>query len=276
MPFVAGAMPELERSRQTYQSSDGREWQLVQTVRGRWYVVYPNGVWHEVPQAYMEQRWYYDRHGDWHVLCERSMNVRMSLEFIAFELLEWWEEDVHYNYSREVRKGWSHSGEYELCEMNRLYYLVVRIALRMRDKRGLRRLHLIGSLNMESTGDILEGVLGLAYEHHPLLRCRRPDDVKAIVKGATRGVKMLWSQLSCLRDISEITDVLIDGIMYSDWLDQVIVDVSPTDNDRQLYRWRECVVARRTAGKLGRLVLEEAKILPLCMLAIVYQFLYVF
>ena len=109
-------------------------------------------------------------------------------ECLASDLLPWWENYIHENFSKRIRPAWSHDGANVLVESNKLYYLVVHTALRIRRNRGLPQLVLIPDLNIKHTADILQGILGLAWAFHTNLG-RRVLDIKANVVGAAVGMR---------------------------------------------------------------------------------------
>ena len=144
-----------------------------------------------------------------------------------------WERHIHGNFSRRIRRGWSHDGTNVLRESNKVYYLVVKTALRIRRNRGLPQLILIPGLNIKSTADILGGILGLAWAFHEILG-ERVLDIKAFVVGAAVGMRDVW-ELPTFRDEFRI-DVLGDRLLDSRELRARYIDVHPSVREIQMYR----------------------------------------
>ena len=155
-----------------------------------------------------------------------------ALRFLALDLLPWWENHVHYQHSQQERKKWSHLGEYVLDEMNVLYRLVVDICLRMRRDLGLPPLSMISQLNEESKGDVLEGILGLAFSYHPLLPPPHLDAIKRNVVAATLAVKEIWNSATYHGEYN--IEVLVNRILYTDV--DTSVCVTPSHHEIQLHQ----------------------------------------
>ena len=134
-----------------------------------------------------------------------------ALECLASDLLPWWGNYIHENFSKRIRKGWSHDGANVLVESNKLYYLVVHTALRTRRNRELTQL-------------------------------------KAIVVGATVGMRDLW-ELATFRDEFRI-DVLGDRILDSRELHTRYIDVHPSTNEIQMHRQQMMRAAERNVDTL--------------------------
>ena len=130
--------------------------------------------------------------------------------------------------------AWSHDGTNVLRESNKLYYLVVKTALRIRRNRGLPQLGLIRDLNIKSTAIMLGGILGLAWAFHEILG-ERVLDIKAFVVGAAVGMRDVW-ELPTFRDEFRI-DVLEDRLWEDSWaLRRRYIDVHPPVREIQMYR----------------------------------------
>ena len=246
---------------QWYRTADGNHWSIVWTESGRRFAVFANG-YTEIASTYMEQDWYRDPSGHWHVLQVRRVQLRAALEYLALDLLPWGENHIHGHFSRRERKGWSRRGENVLAETNILYYLVVQIALRLRRNRGFPQLLTIPYMNQEHTADILLGINGLAWLYHPYLG-RRVLEIKCNVVAATIGVAEMWD-LPTFRNEYRI-DVLADRILNSNGLDDKVIDVHPSVNEIHLHRRQMIQVAERNGTSLigralpppiGRLVFE--------------------
>ena len=134
-----------------------------------------------------------------------------------------------------------------LVESNKLYYLVVHTALRIRRNRGLTQLVLIPYMNIKHTADILAGILGLAWAFHTNLG-RKVLDIKAIVVGATVGMRDLL-ELPTFRRQFRI-DVLADMILDSRELRTRYIDVPPSTNEIQMHRQQMMRVEERNADTL--------------------------
>jgi len=110
--------------------------------------------------GYLAQPWFLCPERGWLV----RHTTRMALLFhdLAMVMLPWWETHVHENFSRATRKAWSHHGATAQGDLgNRVYYLVVRLCMQMRVALGAPCLHTIVRMNVEHTGDVLEGIMGL-------------------------------------------------------------------------------------------------------------------
>ena len=218
---------------QSYRTENGTQWSIVWTRGGRCFAVMGDFSI-EIGPAYMAQNWFQDPLGDWHILRTRRIRLMEALEYLALDLLPWWENHIHGHYSRRIRREWSHDGTNVLRESNKLYYLVVKTALRIRRNRGLPQLVLIPGLNIKSTADILGGILGLAWAFHEILG-ERVLDIKAFVVGAAVGMRDVW-ELPTFRDEFRI-DVLEDRLWEDSWeLRRRYIDVHPTVREIRMYR----------------------------------------
>ena len=218
---------------QSYRTENGTQWSIVWTRSGPRFAVMGD-ICREIKPAYMAQNWFQDPNRHWHILETRRVRLMEALECLASDLLPWWERHINGNYSRRIRRGWSHDGTNVLEESNKLYYLVVKTALRIRRNRGLPQLVLIPDLNIKSTADILGGILGLAWAFHEALG-RRVLDIKAIVVGAAVCMRDVW-ELPTFRDEFRI-DVLGDRLLEDSWeLRRRYIDVHPTVREIRMYR----------------------------------------
>ena len=217
---------------QSYRTENGTQWSIVWTRSGRRFAVMGDFSI-EIGPAYMAQNWFQDPLGDWHILRTRRIRLMEALEYLALDLLPWWENYIHENFSKRIRPAWSHDGANVLVESNKLYYLVVHTALRIRRNRGLTQLVLIPYMNIKHRADILAGILGLAWAFHKILG-ERVLDIKAIVVGATVGMRDLW-ELPTFRDEFRI-DVLGDRLLDSRELRARYIDVHPSVREIQMYR----------------------------------------
>ena len=218
---------------QSYRTENGTQWSIVWTRSGRCFAVMGDSSI-EIGPAYMAQNWFQAPNRHWHVLGTRRVRLMEALEYLAFGLLPWWENHIHGHYSRSIRRGWSHDGTNVLRESIKVYYLVVKTALRIRRNRGLPQLVLIPGLNIKSTADILGGILGLAWAFHEILG-ERVLDIKAFVVGAAVGMRDVW-ELQTFRDEFRI-DVLEDRLWEDSWeLRRRYIDVHPTVREMQMHR----------------------------------------
>ena len=196
----------------------------------------------------MAQNWFQDPNRHWHILETRRVRLMEALEYLALDLLPWWENHIHGHYSRRIRRGWSHDGTNVLRESNKVYYLVVKTALRIRRNRGLPQLGLIRDLNIKSTAIMLGGILGLAWAFHEILG-ERVLDIKAFVVGAAVGMRQVW-ELPTFRDEFRI-DVLGDRLLEDSWeLRRRYIDVHPSVREIQMYRQQMMRMDERNADTL--------------------------
>ena len=92
--------------------------------------------------------------------------TRMARLFhrLSCVILPHWMHHVHAHYSKAVRKSWSYCGATAQGDLgNRVYKMVVDIAQLMRKDLRLAPLWDLDTLNMESKGDVLEGIMGLQW-----------------------------------------------------------------------------------------------------------------
>ena len=236
---------------QWYRTENGTPWSIVWTRSGRRFAVMEN-VSTEIEPAYMAQNWFQDPNMHWHVLGTRRVRLVEALEYLALDLLPWWENRIHANYSRRTRLGWSHDGDNVLVESNRLYHLVVYTALRIRRNRGLPQLEIIPYMNVRHIAAILGGIIGLAWVFHEELSGNMLDiqaiDIKAIVVGATVGMRDLW-ELPTFRSENRI-EVLADRILNSRELRTRYIDVPPSTNEIQMHREHMMRTAERNVDTL--------------------------
>ena len=98
------------------------------------------------------------------------------------------------------------------------------------------------------TADILAGMLGLAWAFHTNLG-RKVLDIKAIVVGATVGMRDLW-ELPTFRDEFRI-DVLEDRLWEDSWaLRRRYIDVHPTVREIRMYRQQKMRMDKRNFDTL--------------------------
>ena len=218
---------------QSYRDENGTQWSIVWTRSGRCFAVMGDSSI-EIGPAYMAQNWFQGPNRHWHILRTRRVRLMEALEYLAFGLLPWWENHIHGHYSRSIRRGWSLDGQNVLRESNKVYYLVVKTALRIRQNRGLPELGLIRELNIKSTAELLGGILGLAWAFHEILG-ERVLDIKAFVVGAAVGMRHVW-ELPTFRNEFSI-DVLEDRLWEDSWvLRRRYTDVHPTAREIQMHR----------------------------------------
>ena len=156
-PHVAG-----ERVVKFSQFSHGPLWELV-IQNGLVFARWPGDpVWKWVPAdaEYVGRRWFCCPERGW----IDATPTRMASLFydLATRILPYWELHVHPNFDRFTRKGWSHEGVTEEGDLgNHVYTLVLEVAQLQRQRLGYRRLYQIDQFNLESKGDVLEGIMAL-------------------------------------------------------------------------------------------------------------------
>ena len=117
-------------------------------------------------------------------------NFRQAIHYLATQLLPWWEAEIHPNYCKHERKEWSYHGEVTgKGDMgNRVYHQVIQTAIAMRRQYNYPELTIIPHLNRESSGDVLEAILGLeTLGYTPMDR-----KVRWCIEAACIGVASVW------------------------------------------------------------------------------------
>jgi hypothetical protein len=204
-----------------YPKTDGSTWTLL-IDQYEHASVRQNGRMIDLEPQYLQQQWYHDPQGEWLVLQPDVVNFKSAVDYLATEILPWWEDAIHPNFGREVRKEWSYLGAEVHGECNRVYDLVISCALHVRCNRGLRPLHTIEAFSTEARGDVLKGIFGLAFRWDPLLGHRK-QRVKNWVLAACLGVRECWN----LPHLSNEWDcrVLKYWLVDLDWLDDYAMTV---------------------------------------------------
>ena len=85
---------------QWYRTENGTPWSIVWTRSGRRFAVMED-VSTEIEPAYMAQKWFQDPHKHWHVMGTRRVRLVEALEYLALDLLPWWENRIHANFPGE-------------------------------------------------------------------------------------------------------------------------------------------------------------------------------
>ena len=153
---------------QSYLTANGRVWEMG-ISRGVVYCRWQGSTdWKVTDQDYLGQRWMLRPSREWVVVPKlRSDSIAYAFYHLATVLLPFWENYVHSQFNRSTRKQWSYDGVTALGDLgNRVYALVVKIAQLLRERLGSERLWLLDTLNFESQGDVLEGIMGLEF-HTP-------------------------------------------------------------------------------------------------------------
>ena len=163
-----------------------------------WSMVIKNGIvfvlrgdsLEEICPDYLNLPWFKSDDGNWEVLEELSTryNFLRAMHNLATSLLPWWESVIHANYSKYDRKEWSYhadvTGKGDMG--NRVYHQVIQTAIAMRRQYNYPDLDIVPHLNRESSGDVLEAILGLdALGHVPLDRHVRFNIEAACIGVAT-------------------------------------------------------------------------------------------
>ena len=212
-----------------YKDAEGNPWSL--TIRGRQlFVLTTHGTTFEADAAYLQQAWYQTPDGEWLVLENKEIHWKTALVYLATVVLPWWEDWIHHQYPRAERKGWSYLGELVLSETNRLYAMLISLALHVRTNQGLPPLWTIGGMSEEAQGDVIEGILGLSYMAHPLLgdglsRSRITRWVLASILGLVR----CWNMPN-YRDVWDPLHLRAEFV-DSTLLDNFWIDVPPPNHE---------------------------------------------
>ena len=98
---------------------------------------------------------------------------------------------MHSFFSLRERKGWSHDGEHVLSECNRLYLMVIEVALLYRRQHELSELWTISKMGAKARGDIIEGILGLAHRWE--LESRSCLAIKSALVGIVQCIREIWN-----------------------------------------------------------------------------------
>ena len=207
-----------------------RWWQLV-IRRGQVFVRWYNETSEMLVDAqYLEMRWLKSSENCWKVV---PVPTRMACLFynLAFLILPAWENEFLPHYSIRDRKNLSYFGA---TGWNRCYKLVVEIAQVMRERLGSERLHNLDSLNCESAGDLLEGIMGvqaMGYIWDPTF----------IVSDVSIAVHDLWNtpQLQNQWDMRTVAAAMYD-----------LMNLYSMDEDR-LYRIHVANLAKQIGIKLS-------------------------
>ena len=117
--------------------------------------------WTRLSREFLDQRWMY-MYDRWFVARPAS-GQSIAVYTLAMTGLEYWENHIHPNYSKRARKQWSHLGVTRQGDCgNRVYYVVMKLCLRIREVFGGQRLSILEAMGCQAAGDVLEGIMGLA------------------------------------------------------------------------------------------------------------------
>ena len=184
----------------------------------------------EADPAYLQRAWYKTPDGEWLVLENKVIHWKTALVYLATVVLPWWEGEIHDQYPRAQRKEWSYHGEKVLSETNRLYAMLISLALHVRTNQGLPRLWTIGGMAAEAQGDVIEGILGLAYISSPLLGdCHSRSSITRMVLASILGLARCWN-MDNYRNVYDPRQLRADFV-DSTWLDNFRVDVAPPTHE---------------------------------------------
>ena len=164
------------------------------------------------------------------MLENKEMHWKTALVYLATLVLPWWEDKILHQYPRAQRKEWSYQGEYVLCETNRLYAMLISLALHVRTNQGLPRLWTIEEMAAEAQGDVIEGILGLAYISSPLLgdAHSRTSSTRWVL-ASILGLARCWN-MDNYRNVYDPRRLQADFV-DSTWLDNFRVDVAPPTHE---------------------------------------------
>ena len=212
-----------------YQDAEGNPWSL--TIRGRQLcVITSHGTSYEADPSYLQRAWYQTSDGNWLVLENQEIHWKTALVYLATVVLPWWEDEIHHEFLRVQRKEWSRQGQYVLGETDRLYDVLISLALHVRANQGLPRLWTIGGMAAEARGDVIEGILGLAYISSDFLGdCHRRSNVTRWVLASILGLAHCWN----LDDYRNVWDPihLARDLVDSTRLDNFRVAVAPPSHE---------------------------------------------
>ena len=136
--------------------------------------------------GYLEQRWFFSPERGW-LVSRPPRRIALLFYDIAMVTLPYWEASVHYHYSKSERKRWSHHGATAEGDLgNHVYWVVVELCLILRSALGAPRLWTIDHMNMESRGDVLEGIMGLQHLGYNW-------DPNGVISEISIEVKNLWN-----------------------------------------------------------------------------------
>ena len=151
-----------------------------------------------IGDAYFRQDWYFLR-GTWvtRVNSLSVRNFREALTAIADDYLEWF-EDIFLEHSRTTRKRISYLGAVGGAVGrdlgNKVYSVVISAAFEIRAQRGLRVLQCSDITSTAGRGDIVETLLGCAwqYEHINGTITKELMYARTALEAACLGVELLW------------------------------------------------------------------------------------
>ena len=212
-----------------YTDAEGNPWSLM--IRGRQlFVLTTHGTTFEADPAYLQRAWYQTPDGEWLVLENKEIHWKTALVYLATVVLPWWEDWIHHQYPRAERKGWSYLGELVLSETNRLYAMLISLALHVRTNQGLPPLWTIGGMSEEAQGEVIEGILGLAYMSSPLLGDGHSrTSVTRWLLASILGLADKWN-LDIYNNVYDPRR-LQEDFVDSTWLDNFRVDVAPPTHE---------------------------------------------
>ena len=237
----------------------------------RWSMVIKNGKsfvqrgdsLQEICPDYLNQPWFTKADGNWEVL--ETLPTRLcflgAMHYLATALLPWWEAVIHPNYTKTVRKRWSHHGIVRgKGDMgNKLYYQVIQTAIAMRKQYNYVDLETLPYLNPESAGDVLEAILGLdALGHIPMEKQRR------CIEAACIGVEHFWTNSLP----HEWNTVRISLALLSQ--SHMYVELHPSEEQQEKHHRHQAHLARVDHKNVLRLVLVRC--LPVGLQSIVQAF----
>ena len=142
---------------------------------------------------------------------ELSSNTR-AFWHLAMRILQWWDNVVFWCYNGDIRKHRSHHGAIPGIgdPGNYIYWYTVQACIFLRRVCNQPRLDAIEGLGVERTGDVLEGILGVAWLHP--LGGVGVDEARDVVIAAARHVHALevrqWEARQSLLQVDQIPYVL--------------------------------------------------------------------
>ena len=214
-----------------YTAPGDRTWKIVFDARGDAFCEFNDGEKRAATREYMNKAWYNDPQDMFQTLEIATPSFKDALSYLATTILPWWEDVVMPRHSALQRKYWSYDGEYVLCETNRVHDLAIRCALRVRRFRGLPSLPMVESFGKVKRGDIIEGILGLAYNF--LL----PISTQQHVVAACLCVKAAWD-MPHLRgewDSERVVDHIVVNGTVNDFFGAWSMTIHPGPHERRAY-----------------------------------------
>jgi len=155
-----------------------------------------------IDDAYFRQDWYFLQ-GTWvtRVNSLRVRNFREALTAIADDYLEWF-EDIFLEHSKTTRKRISYLGAVGGANNgrdlgNKVYSVVIAAAFEIRAQRGLRVLQCSDITSTAGRGDIVETLLGCAwqYEHINGTITKALMYARTALEAACLGVELLQGNM---------------------------------------------------------------------------------